>query len=152
MSTGGRVFISARDRRMPLLAPMASNTRVHFSVRQARVISCSKWLVYISACVTADAADWSRTDSILNKLVNQSLRISDRALHAGKSGRYSKLFLWTILLILSERLSELKSLSCDRIIRYRIAVNKMTWFLLVILLKSCYAGFLFENICFNIEI
>ena len=54
------VYISVCGRRVPLLAPMASDTRAHFSVRQARVTSCNKWLADISACVTADAAGWSR--------------------------------------------------------------------------------------------
>ena len=56
------VYISACGRRVTLLPPTASDTRVHFSVRQARDTSCNKWLAHISACETADAADWRRTD------------------------------------------------------------------------------------------
>ena len=35
------LYISVCGRRVPLLAPTASDTRVHFSVRQARATSCT---------------------------------------------------------------------------------------------------------------
>ena len=89
MASDTRVH-SAWGRHDQLVAPMASDTRVHFSVRQEPVTSCIKWLVYISECATADAAAWSRTDLNKQILVNQSLRLSDRALHAGKCGRKSR--------------------------------------------------------------
>ena len=40
--------------------------------------------------MTADAANWNRTDLNKQISVNQSLRISDRALHSGQSGRKSR--------------------------------------------------------------
>ena len=70
------VFTSVCDSRVLYLAPMASDTRVNFGVRQARATSCNKWLAYISACATADTADWSRND--LNKSTNRCASVISR--------------------------------------------------------------------------
>ena len=49
------VYISACGRRVPFLAPMASDIRrVHFSVRHARATSSNRLFAHVFACVAAE--------------------------------------------------------------------------------------------------
>ena len=68
------------------------DTRAHFSIRYARVALRTRWLVYISACATADAADGTWTESMSTNHNSSVIARSMMGNPGRKSRRKSEIF------------------------------------------------------------